>query len=113
MTLGTGAEEWLKVGCTRAQLATRQFATVSAVATFGCFLDIVGAKGTDGFGAKTIMETLLRATFKFNVAGPRSGLKAGVGVEYWNNKFGCNNSASFVKDSCKATTPMVLVSYQL
>lgn len=49
----------------------------------------------------------------FDVAGPKSGLKAGVGVEYWNNKFGCNNGASFVKDSCKATTPMVLVSYQL
>ena len=51
----------------------------------------------------------------FDVAVLKSGLKAGVGVgaEYWNNKFGCNNSASFVKDSCKATTPMVLVSYQL
>lgn len=86
---------------------------VGGIGTFGGFLDIVGAKGNDGFGAKTKMETLLRATFMFDVAGPKSGLKAGVGVEYWNNKFGCNNSASFVKDSCKATTPMVLVSYQL
>lgn len=80
---------------------------------FQGFLDVVGPKGEDGFGAKTKTETLLRATYMFDVAGPKSGLKAGVGVEYWNNKFGCNNSTSNVANSCKATTPLLLVEYHL
>jgi len=80
---------------------------------FGGFIDVVGSKGKDGFGAQTKTETLARATYMFDVAGPKSGLKAGVGVEYWNNKFGCDNSTSGVKNSCRATTPLLLVEYHL
>ena len=84
---------------------------------FQGFLDVVGPKGNDGFGNKTKTETLLRATYMFDVAGPKSGLKAGVGVEYWNNKFGCDNSNPLSTDgkvnSCKATTPLLLVEYHL
>ena len=86
---------------------------VAGIGTFGGFASIVGPKGKDGFGAQTATETLIRATFMFDVMGPKSGLTAGVGVEYWNNKFGCKNSQSFKKDSCTSTTPLVLVSYAL
>ena len=86
---------------------------MAGVGTFGGFASIVGPKGKDGFGAQTATETLIRATFMFDVMGPKSGLTAGVGVEYWNNKFGCKNSLSGVKNSCTSTTPLVLVSYAL
>ena len=86
---------------------------VGGIGTFGGFASIVGPKGKDGFGAETATETLIRATFMFDVMGPKSGLTAGVGIEYWNNKFGCTNSLSSVKNSCTSTTPLVLVSYAL
>ncbi len=45
----------------------------------------------------------------------KSALTAGIGIdiELWRNKFGCNNSTSFVKNSCQASTPLLLVEYQL
>ncbi len=86
---------------------------MAGVGTFGGFASIVGAKGKDGFGEKTAMETLIRATFMFDVLGPKSGLSAGVGIEYWNNKFGCDSSLASNGNKCKATTPLVLVSYKL
>lgn len=86
---------------------------VGGIGTFGGFLSIVGPKGQDGFGNETKTETLARATFMFDVMGPKSGLSAGVGIEYWNNKFGCNNSATTSANSCKATTPLLLLQYQL
>ena len=86
---------------------------VGGLGTFGGFADVIGPKGKDGFGQQTKTETLARATFMFNVMGPKSGLTAGVGVEYWNNKFGCDNSLSTVKNSCRSTTPLLLVEYKL
>ena len=86
---------------------------VADIGTFGGFANIVGPKGKDGDNKQTATETLIRATFMFNVMGPKSGLTAGVGIEYWNNKFGCKNSQSGTKDSCTSTTPLVLVSYAL
>lgn len=86
---------------------------VGGIGTFGGFASIVGPKGKDGFGAETKTETLVQAKFMFDVMGPKSGLTAGVGVEYWNNKFGCDNGTNFVKNSCKATTPLLLVEYKL
>lgn len=85
--------------------------------TFGGFFDIVGPKGKDGDNQKTKTEILVRGTYMFDVAGPKSGLKAGVGVEYWGNKFGCDNgnavSTNNKANSCKATTPLLLVEYHL
>ena len=86
---------------------------VGGIGTFGGFASIVGPKGKDGFGAETKTETLLQAKFMFDVMGPKSGLTAGLGVEYWNNKFGCDNSTNFVKNSCRATSPLFLVEYKL
>ena len=96
-----------------ATVLTSAWAIPAGPGTFGGFIDIVGPKGKDGFGAQTRTETLARATYMFDVAGPKSGLKAGVGVEYWNNKFGCDNAASNVKNSCKATSPLMLLEYHL
>jgi hypothetical protein len=86
---------------------------VGGIGTFGGFASIVGPKGKDGFGVETKTETLITAKFMFDVMGPKSGLTAGIGVEYWDNKFGCDNSKNFVKNSCKATTPLLLVEYKL
>jgi hypothetical protein len=86
---------------------------VGGIGTFAGFGSMVGPKGKDGFGAETKTETLLQAKFMFDIMGPKSGLTAGIGVEYWNNKFGCNNSVSTVKNSCNATTPLLLVEYKL
>ena len=94
-------------------LTTAWAIPVSGVGTFTGFMDIVGPKGKDGFDAETKTETLLRAMMMFDLFGPQSGLQAGIGLEYWNNKFGCNNAASGVKDSCKATTPVLQLSYKL
>jgi hypothetical protein len=74
---------------------------------------VVGAKGKDGFGDETKTEMLFRATYMLDVLDPKAGLKAGLGLERWSNKFGCNNSMSSVKNSCKATTPLLLVEYHL
>lgn len=76
--------------------------------TFQGFFDMVGPKGKDGFGVQTKTETLLRATYMFNINGPKSGLKAGLGVEHWNNKFG--NAPGL---GAKATSPLLLVDYHL
>ena len=81
--------------------------------TFGGFLDIVGPKGKDGFNDDTKTEVLLRGTYMVDVGGPKSGLKAGVGAEFWSNKFGCNNGGSLVKNSCRAVTPLLLVEYHM
>jgi hypothetical protein len=86
---------------------------VAGIGTFGGFASIVGPKGKDGFDEKTATETLIRATFMFDVMGPKSGLSAGIGVEYWNNKFGCDSSLASNGNKCKATTPLVLGSYKL
>lgn len=86
---------------------------VGGVGTFGGFLSVVGPKGKDGFGADTATETLARATFMFDVMGPKSGLTAGFGIEYWKNKFGNNNAIASVKNSATSTTPLLLVEYKL
>ena len=86
-------------------------------ATFGGFLDVIAAKGKDAFGVQTASETLLEANLMFDVGGAKSGLKAGVGVQYWNNKFGCDNGNAAATNgktnSCTATSPMLLLSYSL
>ena len=83
------------------------------VGAFSGFASIIGPKGKDGFGVETKTETLAQARYMFDVMGPKSGITAGVGIEYWNNKFGCDNSKNFIKNSCNATTPLLLVEYKL
>jgi hypothetical protein len=101
------------VSFSSAPVFTTAWAVAAGPGTFTGFLDIVGAKGKDGFGDETKTETLGRALYMFDIGGAKSGFKAGGGVEYWNNKFGCNNAKSFVKNSCTATTPVLLVEYHM
>jgi len=85
---------------------------VGGIGTFGGFIDIVGPKGKDAGGADTKTEILARATFMFDIGGAKSGLKAGVGVEYWKNKFGnAPETVAFAPGSTKATSPLLLVEY--
>ena len=92
---------------------TSVWAIPAGAGTFGGFVSVVGPKGKDGFGSETKTETLARATYMFNVMGPKSALTAGIGVQYWTNKFGCDNSTANPKNSCKSTTPLLLVEYKL
>jgi nucleoside-specific outer membrane channel protein Tsx len=62
-------------------------------AKFDGFLDHIGPKGKDGFGFETKAETLARAYLMFDagkLAGKPDTFYAGIGYEYWNNKFGGN-----------------------
>ncbi len=86
---------------------------VAGLGNFNGFGSIVGPKGKDGDGFKTVTETLIQGAMMFDVMGPKSGIAAGFGVQYWNNKFGCNNATVSVKNSCKATTPLLLATYAL
>lgn len=94
-------------------LNTAWLIPVGGMGAFTGFASIVGPKGKDGFGDETKTETLIRASFMFDIGGAKTGLSAGVGVEYWDNKFGCDNGKSFVRNSCTATTPLLLVEYKL
>lgn len=58
---------------------------VRGLGTFAGFVDVTGPKGKDGFAAETRTELLVRAKFMFDVMGPKSGLTAGVGIEYCSN----------------------------
>lgn len=89
---------------------------VGGVGAFEGFLDVIGPKGYDGFGNATATEVLLRAMMMFDIGGAKSGLQAGVGLEYWGNKFGCDNSrngtsTSGITNTCTATSPLALVRY--
>lgn len=94
-------------------LVTAWSIPVGGIGTFGGFVDVIGPKGKDGFGVETKTEILARAKFMFDVMGPKSGLTAGVGIEFWKNKFGNDNSIAFVKNSAKATTALFLIEYKL
>lgn len=75
---------------------------------FGGFLDVIGPKGKDGFGADTKTETLLQVHYMLPVG--KTGLKAGVGYEYWNNKFG-NEASADPTGGSKQSAPMVMAEY--
>ncbi len=62
-------------------------------AKFDGFADYIGPKGKDGFGFETKAETLARMYLMYDVGhllGKPGSVYAGVGYEYWNNKFGGN-----------------------
>ncbi|MEX8520855.1 MAG: outer envelope protein [Leptothrix sp. (in: b-proteobacteria)] len=87
-------------------LASAWAIPLGAGVSFEGFLDVIGAKGKDGFGNETKSELLTRWTLMYKVG--TSGVKAGVGIEYWKNKFG-NDSATTA--GAKQTTPMLLAQY--
>lgn len=90
-----------------APVLTTAWAIPAGPGTFAGFADVIGEKGRDGFGAQTKTEVLARATYLIKLGG---GFEAGVGVEYWKNKFG--NDASVVPGS-RVTTPLLLAQFRL
>lgn len=62
--------------------------------SFEGFLDVVGPKGKDGFGADTKTEVLFRPKVMFDVGalyGHKNLVRVGIGWEYWLNKYGSDH----------------------
>lgn len=81
---------------------------IGSMASFDGFADIIGPKGKDGFGMDTKTEVMLDAKLMFNLGGPKSGFKAGIGYEYWKNKHGSDAS---IVPGAKQSTLMLLTEY--
>ncbi|MEE9099032.1 hypothetical protein VXJ36_02330 [Pseudomonas nitroreducens] len=81
---------------------------------FKGFANFVPPKGKDGFGHDTVSETLVHAAVLVDVGeltfGKKNTLFAGVGYEYWKNKFG-NNSAN--TPGTEANTPFLNLEWHL
>lgn len=81
---------------------------------FSGFIDVVGPKGTDGFGNKTKTETLMQLKLMADTgalaSGKKNGFLVGVGLEYWHNKFG-NDPAKNPPGTTKQATPMLMAEY--
>ena len=82
-------------------------------AEFKGYANYVGAKGKDGFGVETKPETLANLSLLVDVSpvfGTKKKVYAGVGYEYWNNKFGGQNSdAPAPATNRRVTAPMLQV----
>jgi len=82
-------------------------------ATFAGFANLILPKGKDGFGGKTKTELLIHPKILVDVGsfvGFKHTLEAGVGYEYWYNKFG--NDHTKLK-GCVASTPFIEVAAHL
>lgn len=77
---------------------------------FKGFANHIQAKGKDGFGAETKAETLANLALLADlgtVVGTKAGrVSAGLGYEYWNNKFGSANSTP---SNQRVSAPMLMV----
>jgi len=87
------------------------FFDLGAPAKFTGFMAITGPKGKDGFGVETQTETLLRASLQWDL-GTLAGLNkgtffAGIGYEYWKNKFGNPSGSTGSKNS----VPVVVAEF--
>ncbi len=82
-------------------------------AEFKGYANYVGAKGKDGFGVETKPETLANLSLLVDVSpvfGTKKKVYAGLGYEYWNNKFGGQNSdAPAPATNRRVTAPMLQV----
>ncbi|QSI76811.1 hypothetical protein [Niveibacterium microcysteis] len=85
------------------------FAAGSLPMNVNGYFNYTAAKGKDGFGDETKPETLLNIFLMADVgalAGKKDTFLAGVGYEYWQNKFG-NDHTKLVGST--ARTPMLKV----
>lgn len=81
---------------------------VAGIASFAGYLDLIGPIGKDGFGADTKTQTNIYVKLMFDVAGPKSGFKLGVGWDYFKNKYGTDASAV---PGATQSTALVLSEY--
>jgi len=85
--------------------------------SFGGYALYIASKGTNEFGGPTAAETHIDMALMADVGalagGPKSTFKAGIGYEYWRNKFGNPTTAAGAGAGPGATarTPMVRVEY--
>ena len=79
---------------------------------FTGYFDVIGPKGKDGFGDETKTELHGNAYFLVDVGSffdKQDTVFAGVGYEYWKNKFGANPPTPGTQQS----TPMIAVEFHL
>jgi nucleoside-specific outer membrane channel protein Tsx len=71
------------------------------------FATFTGAKGKDGSGVQTKLETLFRGYWMFDISpvfGTKKGTwQIGPGVEYWDNKFGDPTFATVAEATASGT----------
>jgi hypothetical protein len=80
-------------------------------AKFKGFANYIAPKGKDGFGADTKAELLTEIAVMFDIgslAGQKDTFLAGVGYQYWKNKFG-NNASLDATGGATAKVPQVLL----
>lgn len=71
------------------------FAIGSLPTRFEGYLDVYGPKGRNGFGDPTKTETLFHPRLMFDIGslgGHKDHLFAGIGYEFWYNKFGVDHA---------------------
>lgn len=76
------------------------------------YANFIAAKGNDEFGAKTKPETNIELWAMYDVGAHfgAKGLRAGVGYQYWKNKFG-NDHNGPAGSGAFAKTPMFKLDY--
>jgi hypothetical protein len=87
-------------------LASSWMVPLAGIATFSGYADVIGSKGKDGFGAETATEVLVFAKLMLPLGA--SGVHAGIGYEYWKNKYGTDSSHV---PGAKHATPLLLAEY--
>lgn len=78
---------------------------------FEGFINYIAAKGKNEFGGDTAPETNVDMRLMYDFSGGKKTFRAGVEYQYWNNKFGNDNSNAFYKGGAQASTPMVRAEY--
>lgn len=80
--------------------------------TFKGYMNIVGPKGTDGFGNDTVYEILLETALMFDVGtlldAPKS-LQIGFGYQWWRNKYG--NDPKITTFGTEASVPQFVAEF--
>jgi hypothetical protein len=83
--------------------------------SFEGYANFIASKGKNEFGGNTAAETNIDAYAMYDLSGLTGGAKntwrAGVGYQYWKNKFGNDNSNAFYKGGAFAKTPSLKVEY--
>jgi nucleoside-specific outer membrane channel protein Tsx len=83
---------------------------VGIPAKFQGFLNYIAPKGRDGFGNNTKPELLTEVAVMFDIGslgGKKDTFFAGVGYQYWRNKFG-NDASKDVTGGSTAKVPQLL-----
>ena len=92
------------------------FGSEAVPVKFQGFMNYIAPKGKDGFGAQTKAETLLEAAVMFDispaVADKKGVVYAGVGYQFWKNKFGGNSTADLTGGS-SASVPQLQLEWHL